>query len=210
MLCTLIGMGEGVSLGVARRFSREGFAIAMLARDTGKLAGIDVANSRAFAADASDESSLRTAMETVEREMGAAEVLVYNASAGHSGRVSQLRAEDMVADYRANVVGPAIAAQMVLPQMRKAGRGTILFTGGGLALDPYPEYASLAAGKAGIRNLAMSLAKECEPEGIHVATVTICGFVQEGTHFSPDQIAEEYWRLYEQPLEEWERESIYR
>ena len=56
--------------------------------------------------------------------------------------------------------------------MRAAGRGSILLTGGGLALDPtgWLPAASLAVGKAGLRSLAFSMHKELAPEGIHVGT----------------------------------------
>jgi hypothetical protein len=41
--------------------------------------------------------------------------------------------------------------------MTERGSGTILFTGGGFALEPHPEYLSLSIGKAGIRALAHGL-----------------------------------------------------
>ena len=46
--------------------------------------------------------------------------------------------------------------------------------------------------------------------GIHVATVTVCGFVQPGTKFDPDKIAEVYQALHEQPRDKWEREVIFK
>jgi len=98
----------------------------------------------------------------------------------------------------------------VLDGMMEAGHGTILLTGGGLALAPLADLASLSIGKAAVRSLAFSLAEELEPAGIHVATVTICGFVQEGTHFSPDRIAAEFWRLHQQSPGQFETEIAYR
>jgi NAD(P)-dependent dehydrogenase (short-subunit alcohol dehydrogenase family) len=78
--------------------------------------------------------------------------------------------------------------------MAHDGRGTILFTGGGLALCP--EYgagvSSLAAGKSALRGFTYALAKEVAPEA---ATVTIAGTVKPGTSFDPYQIAEVYWAL---------------
>ena len=89
--------------------------------------------------------------------------------------------------------------------------GSILFTGGGLAL--YPEYganaSSLTAGKSALRGLTYAMAKELEPEGIHVATVTIAGTVAEGTAFAPDTIAECYWALHQQPKAQWSTEIVF-
>jgi len=94
--------------------------------------------------------------------------------------------------------------------MRASGKGTILFTGGGLALHPNPQVASLSVGKAAIRNLAYSLGAELELEGIQVATVTIAGYVKPGTHFDPDLIAETYWQLHTQKTGERQREIVYK
>ncbi|TVY11329.1 hypothetical protein [Paenibacillus cremeus] len=79
--------------------------------------------------------------------------------------------------------------------------GTVLFTGGGLALYPYADYSSLAIGKSGIRNLAYSLHQELSPKGIYVGTLTINGFVKEGTYFSPENIANTFYSMYENRTE---------
>ncbi len=206
-LCTIVGMGPGVSLAVARRFGREGYAIAGVSRDQRPWADPAI---RTYQADAGDEQPLRQCLRSIRAEMGDSEVLVYNASAGTPGVPTSLDRAALVRDFDVNVVGAVVAAQECAPALVRAGRGTILISGGGLALDPMAEIASLSLGKAAIRSLAFSLAKELEPAGIHVATVTICGFVQEGTRFAPGLIAEEYWRLHTQPQAEWQRESIYK
>lgn len=83
-------------------------------------------------------------------------------------------------------------------------------TGGGLASHPFADAVSLEIGKAGIRSLAFTLAQELKDSGIHVATVTICGTVQSGTHFDPDTIAQSYLALHKQPPEAFETEAIYK
>jgi NAD(P)-dependent dehydrogenase (short-subunit alcohol dehydrogenase family) len=92
--------------------------------------------------------------------------------------------------------------------MRRAGRGTLLYTGGGLALAPKPGLACAALCKAALRSLALSLAAELAPEGIHAATVTVCGFVQPGTPLSPDLVAETFWELYLEKSSAWQAERL--
>jgi short-subunit dehydrogenase len=156
------------------------------------------------------EARVRGAFQKIEAELGRPTVLVYNASSGRAGRPTWLSERTLVTDFRVNAVAPLWCVQEVLDGMMEAGRGTIVFTGGGLALEPQADVASLAIGKAAIRSLAFSLAQELEPAGIHVATVTICGFVQQGTHFSPDRIAAEFWRLHGQVPGQFETEVIYK
>jgi NAD(P)-dependent dehydrogenase (short-subunit alcohol dehydrogenase family) len=75
--------------------------------------------------------------------------------------------------------------------------------------EPLPDVTSLSLGKAGVRALAEMLAREYEPLGVHVATITVAGAVAPGTAFDPDEISEEYWRLHVQPTGSWEREVLY-
>ncbi len=163
-----------------------------------------------FAADAGEAQSLRGAFERITNHLGPTAVLVYNVAANAPGAPSTLDGEQLVEAFRSNVVGALVASQQVFPQMRTAGAGTMLFTGGGLALNPWPQAAALAVGKAGLRNLVFSLAAELEPAGIHVATVTIAGMVQPGTLFDPDRIADVYWQLHCEPQGQWQREIVYR
>ena len=212
-ICVIVGAGPGIGLAVAKKFASEGFSVALLARQQAKVDEMAVQvgeGAKGYATDAGDEESLRTALGKVKSEMGDPTVLVYNVSVMHTGLPSAAGIDMLIDDFRVNVCGAIIAAQYVLPAMRKAGQGTILITGGGLAFDPYPHYSSLALGKAALRNFTMSLAAEVEAMNIHAATVTVCGMVKEGTHFAPDLIAEVYWALHNQPREAWEREVIYR
>jgi len=215
-LCVIVGAGAGVSLGVAKRFAQEGFEIALLARRAAALAEQVAAltSSGAWAsgyvADASTPTSLQQAFDQIKAEIGPPTVLVYNAAAIRQGAPAGLPVDDLMADLMVNVGGALVAAQQVIPAMRSAGQGTILFTGGGLALNPNARYASLAIGKAAMRNLALTLAQELAATGIHVATVTIDGFVKPGTHFDPDQIAETFWTLHRQAREQWQPEIVYK
>jgi short-subunit dehydrogenase len=214
-VCVIVGFGTGVSMGVARAFGKEEYALALVARNPAKL--LDNAQTlkadgyvvQTFAADAGEEASLVQAFIKIRAELGDPEVLIYNAAAFTLGKPSAIASEALMADLRVNVAGALVAVQQVLPAMQAKRKGTILLTGGGLALNPFADASSLAIGKAGIRSLAFSLAQELTSSGIHVGTVTICGTVQPGTHFDPDTIAQSYMALHKQTSEAWQTEVIY-
>lgn len=215
-VCVVVGAGPGVGLAVARRFGQAGFKLALLSRNTenltGSLAEMQAAGMEAesFAADSGNLASLPAVFQQVRASLGQPSVLVYNVAVLKAGLPSALDPQKLVDDFTVNVAGALACAQQVIPAMRAAKSGTILFTGGGLSLYPSAQVASLAVGKAGIRNLTYSLGEELESEGIHVATVTISGTVQPGTHFDPDTIAQSYWQLHSQPTGHWEREIVYK
>ncbi len=214
-LCTIIGFGPGVSMSVARRFAQNGFTLAIVARNPDKLkASVETLRAEAidvypFMADAGNEASLLEAFADIHEALGDTNVLIYNAFVSTRGAPSTVAAVRLADDFQINVIGALRSVQAVLPAMKLAGKGTILLTGGGLALTPYKDYASLAIGKAGLRSLALTLNQELTEQGIHAATVTICGQVKANTHFDPDKIAAEYWRLHEQPVGSFDAEFVY-
>src|SRR5689334_15194203 len=95
-ICAVVGMGTGVSLAVARRFGREGYRIASIARRPDSLAAAEAAlreagiEARSFEGDAADEASLVRVLSAIRAQMGDPEVLVYNASAGTPGPPTSL------------------------------------------------------------------------------------------------------------------------
>jgi short-subunit dehydrogenase len=198
-LLLIVGAGPGISLHTAIKFGKEGFKVALISRSMESLQKHvnelknDGIAAEGFTGDASSEESLKAAIDQVIQAHGKIDVLLYNAAAGTPGKPTTLNSDQLVRDFKISVAGALTSVQAVMPHMEN---GTILLTGGGLALHPYADYASLAIGKAGIRNLAYSLHQELSPKGIYVGTLTIKGFVQEGTYFSAENIANEFYSMY--------------
>ncbi|MDQ3395516.1 MAG: SDR family NAD(P)-dependent oxidoreductase [Bacteroidota bacterium] len=214
-ICVIVGVGPGMGMAIARRFAKEDFKVILVARRAEVLEkfenilageGYDVAS---YPADVSNFELLRSIFERIEEKHGNPSVLIYNASLFRQASPMELHPEDLINDLRVNVAGALVAAKKVIPFMKYQKSGTILFTGGGQAIDPFYEYCSLAIGKAGIRNLCFSLAAELKPFGIHVGTVTIMGSVQKGTRFDPNLIAEEFWKLHTESIENFTVEVLY-
>ncbi|WP_231889967.1 SDR family NAD(P)-dependent oxidoreductase [Bacillus sp. SJS] len=203
----IVGAGEGISMAAAKKFGKEGYSVALIARRKEALDQYvselteDGVEAKGFQGDASDENSLSEAISAAIEMFGSVHVLLYNAAAGTPGKPTSLTADDLTRDFSVSVGGALTSVKAVLPAMEKTGGGSILLTGGGLALHPYADYSSLAIGKAGIRNLAYSLSQELEPKGIYVGTLTIKGFVQEGTSFSSGNIAERYFQMHAEKKE---------
>jgi short-subunit dehydrogenase len=201
-LIVIVGAGPGVSAGIARKFGSNGFKVILVARKQESLnlqiAELQKKNIEAcgIRADASLSESLTGAFNQIKSDHGIPAVLVYNAGANTINNPSALSRNDLSNDFNVNVGGALISSQQVIPGMIKRKKGTILFTGGMLALNPVSSRASASISKAGLRNLTFTMADELSPHGIHVGTVTIGGVVKPGTFFDPDLIAESYWELF--------------
>ncbi len=220
-VAAVLGVGPGLGASVARRFAREGFAVALMARREESVAGarseIEERGGTALpvAADATDPASVATAFGRVRGELGDPELFVYNAGAFQMGGILEISPEKFDECFRANCAGAFYAAQQVLPAMVERGRGTVLLTGATAALRGSARFSALAVGKFGLRALAQSMAREFGPQGIHVAHVVIDGQIdtprlrerspdrEEHTMLSPDAIAETYWQLHSQDQTAW-------
>lgn len=215
--CLIVGVGPGIGHAVAMAFAHEGYDIALLARRSERLREYceeleQKAGRRALAivADAGDEASLKAGIDTARVAFGAPDVLVYNVASHAPGRPLSVSLDDVVANFKVNVVSALVAARAVAPAMIERKRGTILFTGGGFAYEPAADYSSLSMDKAALRSLTYTLAQEMGMHGVHVATVTVYGFVQHGTRFDPTRIAQRYIDLHRQPKGHFETEAIYK
>ena len=217
-VAAVCGVGPGLGRAIARRFAREGYAVAMLARRKEVLDGIaaeiaaEGGTARGLAADLTDAPALTAALGRAAAEMGAPEVLVYNASLFVGGPAMARDPAGFAAELALDVTGALVAAQAVFPAMRDAGRGSILFTGSKVALAPETGGGSpgLTAGKSALRGLALAIAPELAAAGIHLATVTVFGSIRPGGRFDPDAIAERFWALHREPREAWTTEDIFR
>lgn len=209
-----IGTGPGMGLATAERFAREGFRVVLGARQLDKtrdLASRLEAQSYkvdASVVDAADPASIAALVEDVERRFGAIDVLHYNAASMRQAGIGTQPASTFNSDLAVNIGGALAAVQAVAARMAARGTGDILLTGGGFALAPSPDYLSLSIGKAGIRALALGLFDSLRTQGVHVATVTVAGFVSPGS-VNAEKVAEAFWRLHSQPKDAWTVEEVY-
>jgi NAD(P)-dependent dehydrogenase (short-subunit alcohol dehydrogenase family) len=223
-VAAIFGVGPGLGAAVARRFAREGFAVALLARGESGLSEVHAditregGRARVFPADAGEAGSVSAAFSRIRVELGEPEVLVYNAGAFQMAGILELDPAAFESAWRVNCFGGFLCAREVLPAMLERGRGTLLFTGATASLRGGARFAGMAVGKFGLRALAQSLAREFGPRGIHVAHVVIDGLIDTprvrgmtpgrdaSTMLSPDAIAETYWQLHQQHPTTWTQE----
>ena len=194
----VVGAGPGIGAATARRLAAEGYGIGLVARSPERLDGLvaeveaaGVPCTRA-AADAGDEAGLGAAVRDLVEGAGGADVLLYNTSRYREAGASALTAAELLADLAVGAAGFLTAAHAVLPAMRSRGAGTILATGSGAADRPIAAATSLGVQKVALRHLAGALADDVRADGVHVATLTIHGFVRDGTPFAPDRVADVY------------------
>jgi NADP-dependent 3-hydroxy acid dehydrogenase YdfG len=201
----IIGAGAGLGLAVARRFGREGYSVALLARNRTHLNDLAATlrnegiTAQGFTADVRDTASLRTALGEAAEHLGAIEVLQYSPVPAKEFMrpVLETAAADLVGPVEFSIYGPVTAALQVIPGMRALGRGTILFVNGASAVRPRGTVAGTSIAFAGESAYAQLLHDELTPEGIHVAQLIIpLGIGGGDPAHEPDALAETLWRIH--------------
>jgi NAD(P)-dependent dehydrogenase (short-subunit alcohol dehydrogenase family) len=216
-VCVVVGVGPGNGAALARRFHREGYAVAMLARSTELTAGLarELEGARAYSCDVSDEAAVSRTFAAIAVDLGPVDVLVYNAGVGVWGTFEDVSAKDFEHAWRVNALGGFLAAKQVVGPMKKAGRGTIVFIGATASRRGNVKTAAFAPAKAAQRSLAESMARHLWPAGVHVAVVILDGVVDlprtremladkpDSFFISPDEVAESVLTLARQPRSVW-------
>jgi NAD(P)-dependent dehydrogenase (short-subunit alcohol dehydrogenase family) len=210
----IVGAGSGLSASLARLLSKNGMNIALAARATDKLAALAAeTGAQLVACDASQADQVDRLFATVEAELGAPDVVVYNASGRARGPFVELNAADVEKAIRVSAFGGFLVAQQAARRMLPKGEGAIFFTGASASVKGYAQSAPFAMGKFALRGLAQSMARELSPRGIHVAHFVIDGGIRSERRpqqadkpdalLDPDAIAQTYLHILQQPRSAW-------
>ena len=216
-IALIVGAGSGLSASVAQLFAAEGISVALAARDPGKLDALAAATgARIFACDAASTAEVQQLFAALDEALGPPTIVVYNPSSRVRGAITELDPEAVEQALRITVFGGFLVAQEAARRMLAKGRGTILFTGASASVKGYPRSASFAMGKFGLRGLAQSLARELQPQNIHVAHIVIDGAIasrgrdvpedRPDSLLDPDAIARTYLELHRQHRSAWASE----
>ena len=174
-VCVVVGVGEGNGAALARAFAIDGMAVALLARgkDFTSALAAELGDARAYACDVADPASIAEAFARIRAELGDPATVLYNAGSGTWGDVESITLDNFESAWRVNALGALAVSREVIPAMKAAGAGTIIFTGATASRRGGPRTAAFAPAKAAQRSLAESMARSLWPAGIHVALIVV-------------------------------------
>jgi NAD(P)-dependent dehydrogenase (short-subunit alcohol dehydrogenase family) len=224
-VCLIVGAGDATGSAIAKRFAQAGFLICVTRRTPEASAtlvqSIQAAGGRALAyqLDARREDEVIALFKKIESEVGSLEVVVFNVGGNVRFPLLEMTAEKYFKTWEMCALAGFLvgreAARVLLPK----GRGTILFTGATASLRGGIGFSAFAGGKAALRALAQSMAREFGPQGLHIAHVVVDGVIDSERVRStqpervaalgpqgllePDSIARAYLWLHEQTPDAW-------
>lgn len=229
-VCLVVGVGDGLGSALARAFAAEGHVVCMTRRARNLDALEETARSirdtggtaHAFGVDARSEDEMIALFETIERDIGPLDVVVFNIGANVRFGIRETTARIFHKVWEMACFAGFLAGREAARAMIPRGRGTILFTGATASVRGRDGFAAFAAAKHGLRAVAQSMARELGPQGVHVAHVVIDGavdgvFIRENRDnvdalladdaiLRPEDIAASFVALHRQPRSAWTHE----
>jgi NAD(P)-dependent dehydrogenase (short-subunit alcohol dehydrogenase family) len=224
-VCCIVGAGDATGGAIARRFAAGGYTVCVARRTKEALAPlVDAIESaggqaRAWALDARREDAVRAFVDDVEATVGPIEAVVFNVGGNVRFPILETSAQKYFKVWEMCALAGFLVGREAARVMLPRARGSILFTGATASLRGGAGFAAFAGGKAALRALAQSMARELGPQGLHVAHVVIDGLIDTAfarEHFAqrvaaagpggildPGHIAEAYWWLHHQPRDAW-------
>ena len=229
-VCLVVGVGDGLGSAIAKAFAAEGYPVCMTRRARNLDALEKVAEeiratggtAHAYGVDARLEDEVVALFETIERDVGPLEVVVFNIGANVRFGIRETTARVFTKVWEMACFAGFLAGREAAKVMVPRGRGTILFTGATASVRGRDGFAAFASAKHGLRAVAQSMARELGPQGLHVAHVVVDGAIDgvftrsmrndvqglldRDEILKPDDIAANFVWLHRQPRSAWTHE----
>ena len=213
----IVGAGSGLSASLARAFAKAGMSVALAARSAAKLDEfVKATGAKAFNCDAAKRDEVEKLFADLDAAKLTPDVVVYNASYRTRGPLVELDPAEVAKAIEITAFGAFLVAQAAVKRMLPRKQGAILFTGASASVKGYAQSAPFAMGKFALRGLAQSMARELQPQGIHVAHFVIDGGIRSARRpadpdkpdalLDPDAIAASYLHVLQQPRSAWTQE----
>jgi NAD(P)-dependent dehydrogenase (short-subunit alcohol dehydrogenase family) len=188
------GANQGVGFQIAKALVDNGYAVYVASRNrsNGEQAAAEIgANAHAIQLDVTQQSTISSAVERIQKEAGRLDLLVNNAAISHAGKPGRTL-EEITADGQAstaslnevravwetNVFGVIAVTQAMLPLLRKSAAARIVNVSSGLGsltwiADPdcwaRDHFGVVyAASKTALNAVTLAFAIELEKENIKV------------------------------------------
>jgi dihydroanticapsin dehydrogenase len=175
-VAVITGGGAGIGRATCELFAEEGAVVVVAERDdaTGRETAerIQATGGRAMfvRTDVADEASIQAMVALVVKTVGKIDILVNNAAV-FVLRGIEATPEEWRQILDVNVMGPALVAKHVVPEMRKVGRGAIVNLGSISSFIAQPGFVTYNATKAAIANMTRCMALDLAPDNIRVNAV---------------------------------------
>jgi NAD(P)-dependent dehydrogenase (short-subunit alcohol dehydrogenase family) len=168
----ITGCSSGIGLAVAKGLAARNWRVFASARRQDDVDTLNAMGLEGLLLDLDDSGSIRAAAaEALSRTGGRLDALFNNGGFGQVGAVEDLTRQALREQFETNLFGWVELTNLVIPAMRAAGRGRIVFNSSVLGYAAFPYRGAYTAAKFALEGLADTLRQELRGTGIHVSLV---------------------------------------
>ncbi|RIQ17832.1 SDR family oxidoreductase [Jiangella rhizosphaerae] len=170
-LVAITGASSGIGAAAAQAFSAAGHPLLLMARRAGRMADLDLPDTRVAEVDVTDAAAVRDAVAAAEAAYGPVDLLVNNAGVMPLSPVVDQPEADIKMLFDVNCVALLTTAQAVLPGMRERGRGTVMNIGSIAGKNLYPDHTVYCGTKYAVHAMTEGMRRENAAHGVRVVLV---------------------------------------
>lgn len=172
-IAIVTGASSGIGRALAGLLSEKGARVALVARSKDKLQVLsrEIPHSLAVPADITVRADIERAVNKTIDHFGGVDILVNNAGRGYDAPVETIDIEEYRRTLELNLIGPVIAMQLVIPEMRKRDGGTIVNVSSGTALMHLPNMSPYSSSKRALAGISLTAREELKKDNIIVSVV---------------------------------------
>ncbi|GAA1270071.1 SDR family NAD(P)-dependent oxidoreductase [Saccharothrix xinjiangensis] len=186
----VFGAGAGLGTSIAKRFGREGYRVALVARRHDPLRALRAEllatgiEAEAFPADLSDPTRAPELVATIRKHFGRIDVLHYApAPSKDFTPAAELDADTLRGLLDLFLLTPVELVRAVLPEMLERGDGAILVGQGTSAAHGHPGMSGIGPAMAAMRNYVQSLHAELATRGVYAGMLTVAAMVDRSAAY---------------------------
>lgn len=203
----ITGYGPGLGEATKTLFEQNGYHVTTFSRTAGDIQ-IDLTNGE----------QTKAAIDQAVTQHGAPTAVIHNVAALIRGKFLDLDATDFEQAWRSIVLTAINISHAVIPAMQSQGKGTLILTGATASTRGSVGFGPFSSAKFALRGFAQSLAREFQPQGIHIVHPILDGIIwselsrtrfpniKQENCLQPEDLAQCYWDLVHQAPSTWTHE----
>ncbi len=221
----VMGAGDAIGSAIMQAFADVGYTVCGARRNGEKLDALVTRLNRegkkahGFSCDARNEGDVTELFAKIEKDIGPLDCVIFNIGANVPMTILDTDIRKFTKIWEMAALSGFLTGQAAARVMTQRGHGSIIFTGATASMRGAAGYGAFASAKGALRNMVQSFAREMGPQNIHVAHVVIDAAVDtdwirgmlpdyaerkanDGI-VNPDELAQNYVWLHEQPRSSW-------
>lgn len=192
-LVVITGASSGIGMACAKKFSKEGHPVLMIARRKEPMQSLNLENSICESVDVTNYNAMENAIKKAEEKYGKVDLLINNAGVMLLGKSEKQDYKEWEQMIDVNIKGILTGTNIVLKDMMNNKQGTIINISSTAGRKTYDNHSVYCGTKFAVHAITESMRKEASSSNVRVLVVAP-GVVETSllSHTTDKEIVDNY------------------